>query len=107
MSTKRTPTDRSLTAFLKSEAFRDAASYSGNSDPAQFAADSDGRVGIGFGGHYTVDEVKAKLADLERVQNAFDMWAARLGPKVPNPPHAPDMQPCKRGNDDCIKGCCS
>ena len=70
---------KTVTAFLKTEAFKAAARYSGNSDPRDFSPDSDGRVARAFGGAYTVDEVRALLADLERVQAAYDAWQPEAG----------------------------
>ena len=72
---------KSVTAFLKTDEAIEAAEYSGNSHIHDFSPDSDshihGRVARSFSGVYTVDEVVALLADLWRVQAAYDNWAAR------------------------------
>lgn len=65
---------RTVTAFLQTEEFEKASHCSGNSEPADFKADSDGRVARTFGGAYTVEEVRALLHDLEHVQAACDRW---------------------------------
>jgi hypothetical protein len=46
---------------------------SGHSTAADFTYDSDGRVARDFSGAYSVDEVRAILGDLERVQAAFNI----------------------------------
>jgi hypothetical protein len=68
---------KTVTAFLLTEIFQDAARHSGNSQPADFRPDSDGRISRAFSGDYTVDEIRALLADLERVQAAYDAWQTR------------------------------
>jgi hypothetical protein len=71
----------SVSAFLKTEQFENAAHISGNSQPDDFSADSDGRVARSFSGDYTVDEVLALLRDLQHVQKTYDHW------KKMNSPH--------------------
>jgi hypothetical protein len=68
------PTPRSVVSFLTTEEAREAAERSGHSRIHDFRADSDGRVGRGFSGDYTVEEVRALLGDLERVQAACDRY---------------------------------
>jgi hypothetical protein len=63
-----------ITKFLQTDMARRAAEHSGYSTIGDFQADSDGRVGIAMDGHYTVDEMRAKLADVERVQQAYEAW---------------------------------
>lgn len=60
--------------FLKTDRARSVAEASGNSVLCDFSPDSDGRVARSFSGAYTVDEVKALLDDLQRVQAAYDAW---------------------------------
>lgn len=66
---------KSVTEFLKTEEAKAAANLTGNSTIADFRPDSDGRVGLHFNGHYTVDEVQALLLDLKAVQAAYEHWA--------------------------------
>jgi hypothetical protein len=68
-------TDRAFAAFLASAAGRKAVNTSGNSVASDYRLDDEpARVGRHFGGHYTVEEVEALLADLRIVQAAWDVW---------------------------------
>jgi hypothetical protein len=66
---------RTVSRFLRTAVAAAAAGHSGNSRIEDFSPDSDGRVGRTFSGAYTVEEVRALLADLERVQRAYVVWA--------------------------------
>jgi len=60
---------------MRTRAFHEACNYSGNVRPDSFAPDDNADlIGLYFGGHYTVPEVAALLADLQRVQSAFEKW---------------------------------
>jgi hypothetical protein len=67
----------SISEFLKSPAARKAAEFSGYSSIDDFSADSDYRIGLRFNGSYTIAEVRTLLADLERVQDAYELFRAR------------------------------
>lgn len=71
-----------VSAWLKTAAAADAANVSGNTTIRDYQPDSDGRIGLKFGGAYTVDEVRALLRDLEHVQAAYDA-VAYTEPKAP------------------------
>lgn len=70
--------------FLTTAVAVEAANYSGNSSIHSFVPDSDGRIGVTMSGSYTVEEMRAKLADLEHIQHAFNVASVESAPEVVN-----------------------